>query len=271
LAWLPGVSVEVNGYSLELWQDRALKAVFDLSDITKTVLDVTDWLGEKVGDTTLLEKGLGSRPAIILFQTQGLDNDNFVLLARTSLTWSLLESISVARESAKTAIVAMLNEIRIDQAEGYWLDQHGVIYGVKRHLNEMDADYFQRLKATIFRQKGNNVAMEIALASDENILVTVADDPAPGVFNVSVPYGWDDGGMVEKTTQITSFVNQFKAGGTQLGMLQFSPSEATDSVNSEQWEDEVSLFIGNVARYNGNYRHDGTIQYQGNLKEVVLV
>lgn len=267
-----------DGNRLTISNSGGELAALDIATPTVTLQNVADWLAGYFTDVALADITQADRPARMLLPTVLLSvdddgNSTLTLTAHTSLLWCILDAYALELERAKTAIFAMLAQMRLDFAQAIWLDEWGVHYGLPRRTskNEDDDGYRERVIATLFKLKCNNVAMELALSRDYGLYTTVSDHPTPGVFNVIMPFDVLTGQLpAEALANATEFINQFKAAGTRLDALQLDAALISDNLDTAKWRDVATLNIGAVNRYDGQHKFNGTIHYSPNYQQVIL-
>jgi len=186
------------------------------------------------------------------------------LYGYTTLLWSYLEAQAIELKAASVQIGEMLEQMEIPSADDFWLDEHGGYYGVRRRAGELDADYASRMIAEIFRIRGNNVAIEVAIEGATGQEVTVTDvtvysqtafplydgainydgsqmhnadaQPLYGLFDVVVGYDLEgDEDPTEFQASVTSLVNALRDAGTHMRSLSLSGSQLDDS-----WTDPIT-------------------------------
>lgn len=85
------------------------------------------------------------------------------LTAFTSLLWVILSVYALVLKSAGVAKEEALRQMVIPQAEDYWLDVWGQLYGVERQDSELDPKYAARIPEEAFRIRVNALAIEKAI------------------------------------------------------------------------------------------------------------
>lgn len=85
------------------------------------------------------------------------------LKAFTSLLWVILSVYARMLKEAGVAKEEALRQMVIPQAEDYWLDVWGQLYGVERRDNEDDPAYAERIPEEAFRIRVNALAIEKAI------------------------------------------------------------------------------------------------------------
>jgi len=233
----------------------------------KTLQDVADRLAAYCASVTIVS-GQETRAARTLVAArETLDDDGVrqvVLLSYTSSLWMLMDAFAVELEAARQAVYAMLEQLFLQSAAADWLDEWGGYFGLKRFSGEVDYDFRQRITVSMFRQKCNNVALEIALAHDAGIEVSVVDRATPGVFSVTLPFDIFGAGQPDAAIKkITTLINNIKAAGTQLGDVSLTDSIITDAVMDTALSDLLTVTIAHHYVYDGKKRHNGAIQYGG--------
>jgi len=232
----------------------------------KTMQDVAAVLAAYCGIVTVAS-GQETRAARTLVAArETLDDDGarqVVLSSYTSPLWMLMDAFAVELEAARQAVYAMREQLFLQSAGADWLDEWGGYFGLKRFSGEPDYEFRQRITVSIFRQKCNNVALEIALAHDAGIDVSVVDRATPGVFGVTLPFDLLGAGQPDAAIEkMIALINGIKAAGTQLGDVSLTDSVITDTVK-DSLSDGLTVTIANHYVYDGNKRHNGAIQYGG--------
>jgi hypothetical protein len=164
------------------------------------------------------------------------------LFGYTSLTWAFMDAYAAELETARTQIAnmpAMMNPLTAYES---WVDYLGAFFGVVRQLGELDAQYGQRIVATVIRPLGNNVAIAEALRMlNGGLAVTVSDydqltNNSYGLFDVDFSASL----ALLATTTTTDFmaliggtVNQMRMAGTFMRVLSIvAPVEASTYVGA---------------------------------------
>ncbi|MDR3519152.1 MAG: hypothetical protein P4M00_25430 [Azospirillaceae bacterium] len=208
----------------------AAAQALSLSNFSVTALAA--WLAGQPGySVSALNPDLGLRSALILIDGSGTvgAGSTVSLLGYQSLLWAYLGAMAQDLTTAKAAIEASLLELSTAGADGEWLDLIGSYYGVLRQTTESDALYGPRIITEVEKAKGNNKAMERAMAPlvDATVssgAVTVSDAP---LTNGS--YGWFDITAHPATDQPLDFqaytdpllatMNRLRDAGTNLRVL----------------------------------------------------
>lgn len=179
------------------------------------------------------------------------------LYAYSSLLWVYLESVSVELSAANDAVSAMIDQLSLKSADGYWLEYWGEHFGVRRKDGEDDAAYSQRIVVEVLRPRGNNKAIEVALFERFGQVATVVDAPRRrsqtnlfngfnsfngvklydatddvyyGLFDVVVGYNLEGGASPNAfAADVRAFVERFRDAGTHLQSLLLSSSSLEDA------------------------------------------
>lgn len=105
---------------------------------------------------------------------QGTSNGDIVYGYR-SLMWVIFSSYALELKLAADAVVQALRQMIITQAEGYWLDVWGVLYGIPRKVGETDAAYSARIPREAFRIRVNARAIELAILEETGFDVRIVE------------------------------------------------------------------------------------------------
>lgn len=116
----------------------------------------------------------------------------------TSLLWAYLESAAVELRAAQSQIVEMIKQLSTRDADGNlsaageWQDEIGGYYGIPRIAGEPDTQYGPRIIAEVLRPRGNNVALEAAIAEFTGQPASITDvtliGPADPLYNGAILY-----------------------------------------------------------------------------------
>ncbi|MCW5602578.1 hypothetical protein [Nitrosomonas sp.] len=166
------VAMRIRANDNLTWQviDKMLTVTADDVALTYTLADKT--LSEL--STALQADGVSvvylntdeaARGAICLIEGSG-DQDQSngdSLLAHRNLLWDLFGAYAEELVGAKMQLQEALKQMVIEDAEGFWLDLWGALYGALRRDSESDANFSLRLPLEIFRQRVNPRAIELAI------------------------------------------------------------------------------------------------------------
>lgn len=136
---------------------------YDLTDRTlvQLAMDVVD----DGFEVPYLSPTLRSLGAAVLVEGAG-DQDRSNgdhLQAFTSLLWVVLSAYAREIREAGVQREEALRQMVIPQAEGYWLDVWGQLYGIGREAGETDGQYAPRIPEEAFRLRVNALAIEKAI------------------------------------------------------------------------------------------------------------
>lgn len=105
---------------------------------------------------------MGSRGAFTLLRgtkSQGETNGDH-LLAYTSLLWALYDAFGAELDEQSEQVIQALRQMVLPDAEGFWLDVWGTLYGVARYPSETDGHFAERIPDEVFRLRVNAHAIE---------------------------------------------------------------------------------------------------------------
>ena len=179
------------------------------------------------------------------------------LYAYTSPLWVYLEAMASELDAARLQITEMLRQMVTKTAEGEWLDEIGIYYGVPRMPGEADRPYGDRIIAEVLRPRSNNVAMEMAIKEFTGQTATVTDvvlfdgatpaynsliqhnglhlhnavaRPIYGLFDVMIGYNLLTGGSPAQFQQeVREIIGRLRAAGTHLRALELAGSVILDA------------------------------------------
>lgn len=177
--------------------------------------------------------------------------------AYTSLLWLWLNAISIQLSEAKQQISNMLDQTEIPTAGDEWLDEWGGYFGVMRNGVEVDADYSRRIIAEVTRPRGNNIAIEIAIAS------------AIGGFRTSVvdaPLTTVTSGLLRDG--LTHYDSRHQHGPTQRSFYgQFDVTSAFDITSSESLAGLSARIRATVDKFRDAGTHMRQLQLTGAMSD----
>lgn len=133
-----------------------------------TVAELANLVAQQPGySVVFVDADLAGRSAASLLdgESDQAASNGDALYAPESTAYHILDALSVELEAAKAAIRPMLEQLSIRTAGADWLDEIGGYYGVPREAGEGDEMYARRIVADTLRPKGNNVAIEEAIAA----------------------------------------------------------------------------------------------------------
>lgn len=137
-----------------------------LADLT--IAELANIVSQQPGySVVFVDSDLSRRGATSLLdgESDQAASNGDALYAPESTAYHILDALSVELEAAKAAIQSMLEQLSIRTAGADWLDEIGGYYGVPREAGESDEIYARRIVADTLRPKGNNVAIEEAIAA----------------------------------------------------------------------------------------------------------
>jgi len=143
--------------------DDAAVHTYDLAD--RTLVQLSMDLIDDGFDVPYLSPTLRSLSAAVLIEGSGDQHrsNGDHLNAYTSLLWVILSAYARELRVAGVQKEEALRQMVIPQAEGYWLDVWGLIYGIGRNAGETDGDYAPRIPEEAFRLRVNALAIEKAI------------------------------------------------------------------------------------------------------------
>lgn len=255
-----------------------------------TIASLADHVAAQPGYAVLYRSpDLGERSALVLIDAAGSpkQSNGDHLYAYTSVLHAILHSAALELQGLKTAILSMLRQMNMLEAEGEWLDEWGARFGVMRNPGEADTIYAERIVRDTLRPRCNNVAIEqaIALASG-GLSATVLDAPPATVraplrtgmlrydgshahtvstvsryfeFDVAADYDLLSGDDIAALTgRINLVVEAFRAAGTRMRTVDLRGELADTMTQSEEFASSaIAEFSDQFARRGGR-RHDGS-------------
>jgi len=139
------------------------KTSYDLSALT--IGQLADRLSADGFEVLAENSEIGSRSALLLLRgsnSQSNSNGDH-LYAYTSLLWCLYAAYGGELDHAEYQIVQAIRQMVMTQAEGYWLDVWGTLYGISRPAGMADDQYQSMIPAEAFRLRVNAHAIEQAI------------------------------------------------------------------------------------------------------------
>lgn len=136
---------------------------YDLTN--RTLVQLSMDLIDDGFDVPYLSPNLRSLSAAVLVEGEGdqASPNGDHLQAYTSLLWVILSAYARELREAGVQKEEAIRQMIIPQAEGYWLDVWGLIYGIGRGPDETDAEYAPRIPDEAFRIRVNALAIEKAI------------------------------------------------------------------------------------------------------------
>jgi len=101
----------------------------------------------------------------------------------TSPFWTLMSAYGEALTIANADVDFGLTQMDLRQCIGEWADVWGVLFGVPRLVNELDADYITRIVAESFRIRVSPLAIEDAVFAATGVHVVI-DEPWKRIFEL---------------------------------------------------------------------------------------
>lgn len=208
------------------------------------------------------------------------------LYAYTSVLWSYMTAVCQEIDLASMAIAAMTKQMNLRTAEGFWLDELGGYYNIRRLPGEIDSTYGSRIIAETLRPKGNNVAIARAIKDIVGMDVSVTDaailpsqsndfdgtwafdgsrqfaihDPRAmyGLFDVSMRYDLLGGGTEEEdVAAIAALVNRLRDAGTYLRQIGIDGASIITDSYDYPMTDSCSMEVRTQWKFDGTRRFDG--------------
>lgn len=146
--------------------------------------------------------------------------------AYSSLLWGYVGGVAQELRGADITIGSALGQLSIKTASVEWLDEWGGYFGIPRKSSESDLAYSERMIFEILRPRGNNKAIEIALASAFKYPAQIVDAPM-----VTKTTYWIANGSVAADGQKKAGIVQIKHYGefdAVVGFDLMSPDSITD-------------------------------------------
>lgn len=194
------------------------------------------------------------------------------LYGYSAMTWAYMDAMAVELTEAAHQIDNMLLQMSPLTAEAEWLDVWGGYFGVPRLEGEGDRPYGTRMIAEVLLPRGNNVALEVAIAEAIGQPVTVTDVVGGsglgkkydstyqhdgsithsgigsgiiqyGLFDVAYGYDLLSGQSLDGyADMIRGLIDRMRFAGTQLRALSLSSSVISDP-GPGPLDDEMTLII----------------------------
>lgn len=148
----------------------------------------------------------------------------------TSTVWAWMDAAAKELTLANSQSGAALLEMSVPTADGGWLDVHGNYYDTPRLSGELDDVYAPRIIANVINAKGNNVAIEAALAIAFNAVAVTVDDyntitvsgggtPSYGLFDIDLMLPLGAPADLSVNVSARSIIDKFRDAGTHLRTL----------------------------------------------------
>lgn len=169
----------INEFQLDCFDGDANLFTANLND--HTIGSLADFIATQDGMSVVYlapseQLGLSSRVLLEGAGSQAASNGD-CFFAYSSLLWSHVSGIASELADADASIEAALDQMSIKTADSEWLDEWGGYFGIQRKYGEIDSDYSERIIFEILRPRGNNKAIEIALASAFKYPAQIVDAP----------------------------------------------------------------------------------------------
>lgn len=268
----------ILNYVLTCYVGDSVKLTANLGD--HTLLSLASAIGEMDGFSIVYrcDSDVMALSARVLMDGSGsqVESNGDCFYAYSSLLWVYLEAVGNELAEAEFGIEAMIDQMNLKTADGYWLDYWGEHYGVARIAGELDEDYSKRIVVEILRPRGNNKAIESALIERFQQNATVQDSPkyrnqvntfngtysfngAPhyyngtadlyyGLFDVVVAYDLLGGGSPNAfALEVRQFVEKFRDAGTQLQSLNLSGAVIVDQYPLKEVDSHALSLVASLA------------------------
>ncbi|HEY0205071.1 MAG TPA: hypothetical protein VGC15_13090 [Acetobacteraceae bacterium] len=259
-----------------------------------TVAELAGVLSVQRGYTTpwVVPAPQSGAAALRLLDGQGdiYDSNGDHLLAYGSILYAYLDAMTQELMLAQSAIVAMPDQMNTATAAGDWLDLQGLMYAVPRLGGEPDGLYARRIIVEVLRPKGNNVAIEAAIADYIGQDVTINDvtifrGPEPsfdgipafdgsynfspaavpvyGLFDAVVGYDLIGGGDPSSyIATLRALVERLRDAGTQLRSVTLGAAALSDLAELPT-DDTDTLVTTHYNRFDGSFLFDGSRTFGG--------
>jgi hypothetical protein len=147
----------------------------DLAELT--LQQLADAINAHPGYTATLAPGVnGSVGAWALLDGAGAAGDSLAVYA--AIEWSFIDAFARALTEAAATLVQMLRQLRLDLAEGEWLEfWGGRLLGTGRGAGETDAAMRNRVTSQVLTVKSNNRALEEIVRLSTGVDVEIVDIP----------------------------------------------------------------------------------------------
>lgn len=156
----------------------------DIDLLDMDLQDVVD-AAQGLGYTASLSIGDGELSAMVLIDASGVGAQ--AILGFRSLLWVFMNAAAYQLQYSSDQIDNMLDELRLDHADGEWLEYWLlVLLGGLRLPAETDPQLLARIISTVLRIKSNNIALEQLVLAATGVPVQVVDIPWLEADNVTV-------------------------------------------------------------------------------------
>lgn len=157
--------------------------VIDLRPLS--VHDLTLELRTRGFEVLAVDLDMSLLSALVLMDRSGdqATSNGDIVYGYRSLMWVIFSAYAIELGLAADAIVQALRQMIITQAEGYWLDVWGTLYGIKRKVGESDSLYAARIPREAFRIRVNARAIELAILEETGFDVRILE-PWKEVFTL---------------------------------------------------------------------------------------
>lgn len=137
--------------------------------------------------TTFLDEDLLQVPTAALLQKSGssASSETDALEMFTSALWTVLDAYASELTDADVNLVAALEQLYMNTADGEILDVWGGYFGIPRKPDEEDPTYYARIVREVLRPRVNRFAIEAAVYDDTGLLVSLRE-PHKEIFRLSV-------------------------------------------------------------------------------------
>lgn len=136
---------------------------------------------------TFTDNDLLSLPADALLQGYGssASSEEDKLQVFSTTLWALLDAYGAELNTAEANLIAALEQLYLNTADGEILDVWGGYFGVARRADEGDTAYYQHIVREVLRPRVNRFAIEAAIRDDTGLLVSLKE-PHRQIFRLSV-------------------------------------------------------------------------------------
>lgn len=139
--------------------------------------------------TTFLDLDLLQVPTGALIKRPGstASSDTDALEMFTSALWTILDAYAASLTDAEIDLVAALEQLYMNTADGELLDVWGGYFGIPRKPIEVldDPAYYARIVREVLRPRVNRYAIEAAIFDDTGLQVSLRE-PHKDIFRLSV-------------------------------------------------------------------------------------
>lgn len=140
-----------------------------------TISQLSDALQADGCEVSYENTDVGSFSASILMDATGCQTqpNGDAMMAYGSLLWAILDAYAYALEIASAAVDAALLEIRLETANGFYLDFWGSVFGISRPVGFSDSEFRAYIVEEVTRLKNNGYAIHNTLLRKTGVDIEV--------------------------------------------------------------------------------------------------